>query len=138
LRETLASPVDAPEGATREDVTVSLELARGRDRGHDRWPAVHRALRPSVAVAGRTRCYFAMNDRDQATLNFVAVMCSCKREVDDGRIEGPFTSNLAAKWARLVMIGHTISPVRAPMTSSQSGFRSRSNPDRIPRLTHVI
>jgi hypothetical protein len=58
-----------------------------------------------VAVAGRTRCYFAVDDLDAATLNFVAVMCLCKREVDEGRLEGPFNSELAAKWARLVMIG---------------------------------
>ena len=32
-------------------------------------------------------------------------MCLCKREVDEGRIEGPFNRELAAKWARLVMIG---------------------------------
>ena len=32
-------------------------------------------------------------------------MCLCKREVDEGRIEEPFNSELAAKWARLVMIG---------------------------------
>jgi hypothetical protein len=58
-----------------------------------------------VAVAGRTRCYFAVDDLDLATLNFVAVMCLCKREVDEGRLEGPFNSELAGKWARLVMIG---------------------------------
>ena len=58
-----------------------------------------------VAVAGRTRCYFAVDDLDAATLNFVAVMCLCKREVDEGRLEGPFNSELAAKWARLVLIG---------------------------------
>jgi hypothetical protein len=32
-------------------------------------------------------------------------MCLCKREVDEGRIEGPFNGKLAAKWARLIMIG---------------------------------
>jgi hypothetical protein len=58
-----------------------------------------------VAVAGRTRCYFAVDDLDAATVNFVAVMCLCKREVDEGRLKGPFDSELAAKWARLVMIG---------------------------------
>lgn len=58
-----------------------------------------------VALAGRTRCYFAVDDLDEPTLNFVAVMCLCKREVDEGRIEGPFNSELAAKWARLIMIG---------------------------------
>jgi hypothetical protein len=57
-----------------------------------------------VAIAGRTRCYF-VDDLDDATLNFVAVMCLCKHEVDEGRLEGPFTSELAARWARLIMIG---------------------------------
>lgn len=33
-----------------------------------------------VAVAGRTRCYFAVDDLDEATLNFVASMCLCKHE----------------------------------------------------------
>ena len=32
-------------------------------------------------------------------------MCLCKHEVDEGRLEGPFTSELAAMWARLIMIG---------------------------------
>lgn len=58
-----------------------------------------------VAVAGRTRCYVAVDDLDATTLNFVAVMCLCKRDVDEGRLEGPFNSELAARWARLVMIG---------------------------------
>jgi hypothetical protein len=59
----------------------------------------------AVAVAGRTRCYLAVDDLDEATQNFVAVMCLCKREVDEGRLDGPFSSELAARWARLVMIG---------------------------------
>ena len=58
-----------------------------------------------VAVAGRTRAYLAVDDLDEATVNFVGVMCLCKREVDEGRLEGPFDSELAAKWARLIMIG---------------------------------
>ena len=36
LREMLASPVEVPAGALREDVSVTLELARSRDRGHER------------------------------------------------------------------------------------------------------
>lgn len=35
LREMLASPVEVPAGAAREDVTVTLEPARDRDRGHE-------------------------------------------------------------------------------------------------------
>lgn len=36
LREMLASPVDVPDSATREDVSVTIELARSHDRGHGR------------------------------------------------------------------------------------------------------
>lgn len=32
-------------------------------------------------------------------------MCLCKREVDEGRLTGPFTSELAEQWARLFLIG---------------------------------
>lgn len=58
-----------------------------------------------VAVAGATRCYFVDDDLDPASRWFVAVMCLCKREVDEGRLAGPFTSELAGRWARLVLIG---------------------------------
>ena len=58
-----------------------------------------------IAVAGRTRAYLAVDDLDKATVNFVGVMCLCKREVDEGRLAGPFDSELAAKRARLIMIG---------------------------------
>ena len=57
-----------------------------------------------VAVAGRTRCHFVSYDLDPATLRFIAAMCLCKREVDEGRLAGPFTSELAERWARLVLI----------------------------------
>lgn len=36
LREMLACPVEVTAGAAREDVSVTLELARERDRGHGR------------------------------------------------------------------------------------------------------
>ena len=58
-----------------------------------------------VAVAGATRVYFATDDLDPASQWFVSVMCLCKREVDEGRLEGPFTSELAERWARLILIG---------------------------------
>ena len=58
-----------------------------------------------VAVVGRTRFYMAVDDLDPAAVWFVAVMCLCKHEVDEGHIAGPFTSELAAQWARLVLIG---------------------------------
>jgi hypothetical protein len=41
LREMLASPVDVPSGAAREEVEVTLELARSHDSGHERRRAVH-------------------------------------------------------------------------------------------------
>jgi hypothetical protein len=58
-----------------------------------------------VAVVGRTRFYMTVDDLGPAAFRFVAVMCLCKREVDEGRISGPFTSELAAQWARLVLVG---------------------------------
>ena len=58
-----------------------------------------------VAVAGAARCYFAVDDLDAATFRFVCVMCLCKHEVDEGRLAGPFDSELAVRWARLVTIG---------------------------------
>jgi predicted RNase H-like HicB family nuclease len=36
LREMLAAPADVPAGAAREDIEVTLELARSHDRGHER------------------------------------------------------------------------------------------------------
>ena len=36
LREMLASPVDVPAGAAREDVKVRLDTIRSHDRGHER------------------------------------------------------------------------------------------------------
>ena len=36
LREMLAGPFEVPAGATREDVSVILDLAPGHKRGHDR------------------------------------------------------------------------------------------------------
>jgi hypothetical protein len=57
-----------------------------------------------VAVAGATRCYLVADDLDPSACWFVAVMCLCRREVDEGRLAGPFTSALAECWARRVLI----------------------------------
>ena len=57
-----------------------------------------------VAVAGPRRVQF-IDGLDPVDLRFVAVMALCKREIDEGRIAGPFTSELAARWARLMLIG---------------------------------
>jgi hypothetical protein len=57
-----------------------------------------------VAVVGTRRFWLVEDKHDAATAWFVSVMCLCKREVDEGRIDGPFTSELAERWARLVLI----------------------------------
>ena len=57
-----------------------------------------------VAVVGKRRFWLLEHLLDPPTAWFVSVMCLCKREVDEGRIEGPFTSELAARWARLMLI----------------------------------
>jgi hypothetical protein len=57
-----------------------------------------------VAVVGKRRFWLIDDKLDAATAWFVSVMCLCKREVDEGRIEGPFTSELAERWARLILI----------------------------------
>jgi hypothetical protein len=54
-----------------------------------------------VALAGPRRCYFLTDDLEAAELRFVAAMCLCSREVRDGRLAGPFTSELAERWARI-------------------------------------
>jgi hypothetical protein len=60
-----------------------------------------------VAVVGARRCYFNVDRLDAASIRFVIAMCLCKREVDEGRLTGPFTSALAEQWARLFLIGPT-------------------------------
>ena len=91
-----------------------------------------------VAVAGRTRCYFAVDDLDAATENFVAVMCLCRREVDEGRIDGPFNSELAARWARLVMIGPSnVATKSARTTTSRGAFVCRSSKSAWPGESSV-
>jgi hypothetical protein len=57
-----------------------------------------------VAIAGPRRVQF-VDGLDPIDLRFVAAMALCKREVDEGRIAGPFTSELAARWARLMLVG---------------------------------
>jgi hypothetical protein len=59
----------------------------------------------SLRSPALTRCYPAVDDVDETTLTFVATMYLCRREVYEGRLEGPFNSELAAKRAPLVMIG---------------------------------
>src|SRR4051812_35948378 len=57
-----------------------------------------------VGIAGPLRVQF-VDGLDPPDRRFVAFMGLCKHEIDEGRIAGPFTSELAAQWARLVLIG---------------------------------
>lgn len=75
-----------------------------------------------VAVVGATRCWIVDDDLDPASGLFVLVMCLCKREVDEGRICGPFISELAERWARLILIGpHNLTGDPNAMASWPSG-----------------
>jgi hypothetical protein len=58
-----------------------------------------------VAVTAPRRCYLTVDDLDVASLRFVMAMCLCNHEVLEGRLKGPFTSELAEQWARLILIG---------------------------------
>jgi hypothetical protein len=52
-----------------------------------------------AALAGRHRCYFLTDDLTDERYRRVAAMCLCSREVRAGRLEGPFTAELAERWA---------------------------------------
>jgi hypothetical protein len=56
-----------------------------------------------VALAGPRRCYFLTDDLQPAEVRFVAAMCLCSREVREGRLPGPFTSELAERWAWILV-----------------------------------
>jgi hypothetical protein len=53
-----------------------------------------------AAVAGHHRCYFLTDELTDEQLRLVAAMCLCSREVRAGRLERPFTPELAERWAR--------------------------------------
>jgi hypothetical protein len=72
-------------------------LASGADE--ETHPIVYRGR--LVALAGPRRCYFLVDDLEPAEMRFVAAMCLCSREVREGRLPGPFTSELAERWARI-------------------------------------
>lgn len=54
-----------------------------------------------VALAGPTRCYLLANDLTEVELEIVGAMCLCSREVRSGRLDGPFTTEVALRWARI-------------------------------------
>jgi len=55
-----------------------------------------------VAVAGREGCCI-VDGLESGTWRFVAAMCLFHREVEKGRAPGPFTSESAERWARLIL-----------------------------------
>lgn len=61
-----------------------------------------------VVVATRTRVYLAPRIDALAPgdpeLRFVAAMCLYSRDVDEGRVPGPFTSSDAELYARCVLV----------------------------------
>ena len=56
-----------------------------------------------VALAGGERCYLLVVDLNYEQVELVAAMCLCSREVRAGRLEGPFTADLAQRWARVFL-----------------------------------
>jgi hypothetical protein len=56
-----------------------------------------------VALAGPARCHLLVDDLSDDELQRVAAMCMCSREVRAGRLDGPFTSELAEQWARIYL-----------------------------------
>jgi hypothetical protein len=52
-----------------------------------------------TALAGRDRCYFLTDELTDEQFRLAAAMCLCSREVRSGRLEGPFTTELAKRWA---------------------------------------
>jgi hypothetical protein len=56
-----------------------------------------------VALAAPKRCYFLTDQLTREQLELAAAMCLCSREVRAGRLEGPFTTELAEAWARIFL-----------------------------------
>jgi hypothetical protein len=54
-----------------------------------------------VALAGPRRCYLLTDDLTPEEVTRVAAMCLCSREVRAGRLNGPFTTELAERWTEL-------------------------------------
>ena len=56
-----------------------------------------------VALAAPKRCYFLADQLTAEQFRLAAAMCLCSREVRAGRLEGPFTPELAETWARIFL-----------------------------------
>jgi hypothetical protein len=56
-----------------------------------------------VALAAPTRWYLLTHDLSDRQLRMTAAMCLCSREVRHGRLAGPFTPELAERWARMFL-----------------------------------
>ena len=56
-----------------------------------------------AALAGADRCYFLTDDLTDEQLRLAAAMCLCSREVRAGRLDGPFTTELAERWANVFL-----------------------------------
>jgi hypothetical protein len=54
-----------------------------------------------VALAARQRCYLLTSDLTAEELATTLAMCLCSREVRAGRLDGPFTTELAERWLEL-------------------------------------
>jgi hypothetical protein len=62
-----------------------------------------------VAIAGANRFWLIggwLEGRrpDDPLMRFVTYMCLWNGEIEAGRVEGPFTSELAETWARLALV----------------------------------
>lgn len=56
-----------------------------------------------VALAGPRRCYFLTDDLTEEQFRIASAMCLCSREIRAGRLEGPFTVELAQRWAQVYL-----------------------------------
>ena len=56
-----------------------------------------------VALAAPARCYFLTSDLTDEQFEIASAMCLCSREIRAGRLDGPFTTELADRWARVYL-----------------------------------
>jgi hypothetical protein len=56
-----------------------------------------------VALAAPTRCYFLTDELTAEQFRVASAMCLCSREVRAGRLDGPFTTELAGRWAQVYL-----------------------------------
>lgn len=56
-----------------------------------------------AALAGRECCYFLTDDLTDEQFRLAAAMCLCSLEIRAGRLDGPFTPELAERWAHVFL-----------------------------------